>query len=175
MTVPAWLLASSATLVLCACAGAPAPPEGRIVRHVPPAAAIASAVVVPPGYQLVFHSGVIPSPANPDAAVGSPEYWGDTRTQAISVLGKIKESVEGLGLSMADVVAMTVFIGADRSRDPHARMDFAGFMDAYLQFFGEAAGQPNLPARSTVEVVNLVQPGMLIEIDVTLATPAPRS
>ena len=66
---------------------------------------------------------------------------------------------------------MTVFLGADRTSDPHARMDFAGFMEVYMQYFGAAAGQPNLPARSTVEVVNLVQPGMLVEIDVTLARP----
>ncbi len=143
---------------------------GEIVRHSSGSFPIASAVVVPAGYQLVYHSGVVPSPANPDAPAGSTEYWGDTKAQSLSVLGKIKESVESLGLTLADVVSMTVFIGADKSTDPNARMDFAGFMEAYTQFFGEAAGQPNLPARSTVEVANLVQPGMLIEIEVILAT-----
>lgn len=165
------LLVSLAALCLYGCSTAPTSGAG-IVRHVGANSPIAAAVVVPAGYRLVFHSGVIPSPADPEAPPGTVAYWGDTRTQARSVLGKIKASVEELGLSLSDVVQMTVFIAADRSRDPQARMDFAGFMEAYLEFFGEAAGQPHLPARSTVEVVNLVQPGMLIEIDVTLAVPA---
>ena len=46
-------------------------------------------------------------------------------------------------------------------------MDFAGFMAAYSQFFGTKE-QPNLPARSTVQVAGLVAPGMLVEIEVQL-------
>ena len=46
-------------------------------------------------------------------------------------------------------------------------MDFDGFMAAYSQFFGTAE-QPNLPARSTVQVAGLVQPGMLVEVEVQL-------
>ncbi len=42
-------------------------------------------------------------------------------------------------------------------------------MAAYTKYFGEAASQPNLPTRSTVEVANLVSPGMLVEIEVTAA------
>jgi len=41
-------------------------------------------------------------------------------------------------------------------------------MEAYSQFFGTSS-QPNLPARSTVQVAGLVSPGMLVEIEVTLA------
>jgi enamine deaminase RidA (YjgF/YER057c/UK114 family) len=41
-------------------------------------------------------------------------------------------------------------------------------MEAYSQFFGTPA-QPNLPARSTVQVAGLVTPGMLVEIEVNLA------
>ena len=51
------------------------------------------------------------------------------------------------------------------------RMDFDGLMAAYSQFFGTAE-QPNLPARSTVQVAGLVQPGMLVEIEVQLAKQA---
>lgn len=163
--------------VLAACGSAVAP-ESRapapIVRHTTDAP-IATAVTVPAGHSLVFLSGVVPSPANPDAPAGTPEYWGDTKTQTLSVLGKIKDTAEGLGHGMGDVVSMTVFLGADRSKDPQARMDFAGMMEAYRQFFGADAGQPNLPSRSTVEVANLVGPGMLVEIEVTLAVPPPAS
>jgi enamine deaminase RidA (YjgF/YER057c/UK114 family) len=112
-----------------------------------------------------------PSPAKPDAPEGSPEYWGDTQAQATSVLNKLKESVESKGMTLGDVVSMTVYLAADKTKGPAARMDFTGLMAAYTQFFGEGAGQPNLPARSTVEVANLVAPGMLVEIEVTLVRP----
>jgi enamine deaminase RidA (YjgF/YER057c/UK114 family) len=146
-----------------------APPAAAIVRHSSGSFPIASAVEVPSGYTLVFHSGTVPSPADEKAAEGTPAYWGDTKTQSLSVLNKIKSSVEGLGMTMADVVSMTVYLAADKSTNPQARMDFDGFMEAYRQFYGEAASQPDLPARSTVEVANLVSPGMLVEIEVTLA------
>ena len=45
-------------------------------------------------------------------------------------------------------------------------MDFAGLMESYRQFFGTAE-QPNLPARSTVKVAGLANPGWLVEIEVT--------
>lgn len=157
----------------CAPKVADAPPAA-IVRHHTGDFPIATAVEVPPGYTLVFHSGTVPSPARPDAPVGSPEYWGDTKTQSLSVLNKIKDSLAGIGLTFGDVVSMTVYLAADKTRatkDAPARMDFDGFMESYRMFFGDAAGQPNLPARSTVEVANLVSPGMLVEIEVTLAKP----
>jgi enamine deaminase RidA (YjgF/YER057c/UK114 family) len=47
-------------------------------------------------------------------------------------------------------------------------MDFAGMMKAYREFFGTAA-QPNTPARSTMQVAGLVDPGWLVEIEVTAA------
>jgi enamine deaminase RidA (YjgF/YER057c/UK114 family) len=169
MFSPALPLACALLIAACSNDRSVAPIE----RQVPEGAFIANAVRVPAGHELIFHSGIIPSAANPDATPGTVAYWGDMRQQAHSVLSKIKASVEALGLTLGDVVQMTVYLGADRTTDPDARMDFAGFMEVYLQFFGEAAGQPNLPARSTVEVVNFVQPGMLVEIDVTLARPAP--
>lgn len=129
---------------------------------------IARAVEVPPGYTLVFHSGITPSPADPKATQGSPEYWGNTKTQATSVFARIKESLTELGLGFGDVVAMTAYLVGDPATG--GKMDFAGFMEAYTQHFGTKE-QPNLPARSTVQVASLVGPGMLVEIEVTLARP----
>ena len=51
---------------------------------------------------------------------------------------------------------MTVYLVGDPAKG--GRMDFAGFMVAYTQFFGTKE-QPNLPARSTVQVAGLVAPG----------------
>ena len=44
----------------------------------------------------------------------------------------------------------------------------SGLTAAYSQFF-DTPEQPNLPSRSTVQVAGLVTPGMLVEIEVTLA------
>lgn len=127
---------------------------------------IARAVQVPAGKAITFHSGVVPSPLNDKASPGTAEYWGDTRAQTLSVFGRIKESLGTLGLGFKDVVSMTVYLVGDPAKG--GRMDFDGFMSAYSQFFGTPE-QPNLPARSTVQVAGLVTPGMLVEIEVTLA------
>jgi enamine deaminase RidA (YjgF/YER057c/UK114 family) len=127
---------------------------------------IARAVEVPAGTTILFHSGTTPTPADPKAPPGTAAYWGDTKTQALSAFAKIKESLDQLELGFGDVVAMTVYLVGDPAKD--GRMDFDGFMVAYSQFFG-TAGQPNLPARSTVQVAGLVQPGMLVEVEVQLA------
>jgi enamine deaminase RidA (YjgF/YER057c/UK114 family) len=131
---------------------------------------IARAVEVPAGTTLVFHSGTVPSPQDPTAPKGTPAYWGDTHTQALSVFANLKKSLDTLGLGYGDVVKMTVFLVADPAmRD--GSMDFKGFMDAYTQFFGTAE-QPSLPARSAVQVAALAAPGMLVEVEVILARPA---
>jgi enamine deaminase RidA (YjgF/YER057c/UK114 family) len=131
---------------------------------------IARAIEVPGTYRLVFHSGLTPQPADPKAQQGTPEYWGNTKTQSLSVLSRLQESVKSMGLTFGDVVKMTVFLGGDPATG--GRMDFAGFMEAYSQYFG-TKDQPNRPARSTVQVASLVQPGMLVEIEVVLAKPGP--
>jgi enamine deaminase RidA (YjgF/YER057c/UK114 family) len=131
---------------------------------------IARAIEVPASYRLIFHSGLTPQPADPKAAKDSAAYWGNTKTQSLSVLSRLQESVKSLGLTFGDVVKMTVFLGGDPASG--GRMDFAGFMEAYSQYFGTKE-QPNRPARSTVQVANLVQPGMLVEIEVILAKPGP--
>jgi len=129
---------------------------------------IARAVEVPPGYTLVFHSGTTPAPADPKAEQGTPAYWGDTKTQALSVFARLKDSLDSLGLSFGDVVAMTAYLVGDPAQG--GKMDFAGFMAAYSQYFGTQQ-QPNLPARSTVQVAALAAPGMLVEVEVQLARP----
>jgi enamine deaminase RidA (YjgF/YER057c/UK114 family) len=128
---------------------------------------ISRAVEVPGKQTLVFHSGMTPDPAKPDAPKGSAEYWGDTKTQTLSVLNKTKASVESMGLKMGDAVKMTVFLVGPT---PGAAMDFAGMMEAYTQFFGTKE-QPNLPARSAFQVSALAAPGMLVEIEIVFARP----
>ena len=129
---------------------------------------IAQAVEVPAGATLVYHSGTVPAPADPEAAQYSRAFWGDTETQARSVFTRMRASLEKIGLSFGDVVKMTVFLVGVPELDGH--LDFEGFMRAYTEHFGTAT-QPNLPARSAVQVAGLARPGMLVEVEAVLVRP----
>ncbi|HLO93786.1 MAG TPA: RidA family protein [Burkholderiaceae bacterium] len=144
----------------------PAASAPEVIRHRIPGSnfPIASAVEVPAGRTLVFVSGAVPAVADPKAERGSLAAYGDTRTQTLSVLANIERQLKGLGLSMGQVVKMQVFLVGDPAKG--GRMDFDGFMSAYGEHFGTAA-QPNLPARSLMQVAGLVVPGWLVEIEVT--------
>lgn len=95
---------------------------------------ISQAVEVKAGTTLVYHSGTVPGAANPEAERYSREFWGDTQTQAISVLDRIEGSLKEKGLGMGDVIKMTVFLVGVPEKD--GDMDFSGFMEAYIQYFG---------------------------------------
>ncbi|HEU5136925.1 MAG TPA: RidA family protein [Steroidobacteraceae bacterium] len=139
-----------------------------VVRHPLPGGStfpIARAVEVPAGKTIIFHSGTTPAPLDAKAEPGTAAYWGDTKIQALSTFARIKESLDAMKLGFGNVVAMTVYLVGDPAKG--GRMDFEGFMAAYTQFFGTKE-QPNLPARSTVQVAGLVAPGMLVEIEVQL-------
>jgi enamine deaminase RidA (YjgF/YER057c/UK114 family) len=124
---------------------------------------ISAAVVVPSGYDTIYVSGNIPKVANPNAPKGSTESYGDTKTQTISVLQQIEKTLTNQQLSMADVVMMHVFLVGDPANG--GKMDFAGMMAGYTQFFGTRE-QPNKPARSAVQVAGLAVPGALVEVEV---------
>jgi enamine deaminase RidA (YjgF/YER057c/UK114 family) len=159
-------------LLLATCLGLAALPvhaEG-IVRRGGEGFPIASSVTVPAGAELVFLSGMLADVANPDAPAGSIERLGDTATQARSVLGKIARELATSGLGMGDIVKMNVFLMGDPAKG--GGMDFAGLMQAYREFFGSES-QPNLPARTTVQVAGLPLPGALVEIEVIAARVAP--
>lgn len=151
-------------LLTGACANA-----GDVIRHPLPNNStfpIAQAVEHSADTTIVYHSGTVPAPANRDAERSSREYYGDTYTQSISVFERMKGSLENLGLDYGDVVKMTVFLVGDPEMD--GKMDFGGFMRAYTQYFGTEE-QPNLPARSAVQIAGLAGEGMLVEIEVILA------
>jgi enamine deaminase RidA (YjgF/YER057c/UK114 family) len=141
-----------------------------VVRHKFPDSdfPIAMAVEVPAGKKLVFLSGAGPAVADRTAAADSVAAFGDTFTQTVSTLQAIEANLKRLKLGMKDVVKMQVFIVGDPAKG--GAIDFAGFMAGYGKHFGSAE-QPNLPARSTVKVAGLVNPGWLIEIEVTAVAP----
>jgi enamine deaminase RidA (YjgF/YER057c/UK114 family) len=127
-------------------------------------APISTSVSVPPGSQIVYISGTVPDVVDPAAPEGSVARYGDTAAQTRSVLRKVEKALAEQGLGLSDVVMMRVFLVAP----PGQRMDFAGMMTAYREFFGTKT-QPNKPARSTMQVAGLVDPGWLVEIEVTAA------
>ncbi len=151
-------------------AGAAPATAAEIVRHAnPPPAIILSGVTVPARSEILMLSGQVPNPIDSAKTEGVDAY-GDTRTQTISTFGKIKAALAKAGYTMADVVKLTVFVVGDAKLG--GKMDFAGFNDGYKQFFGTAEN-PNLVARSTVQVAGLASPNFLIEIEATAAR-APR-
>ena len=130
-----------------------------------PEAPIAASVEVPAGSRLVYVSGQVPEAADATAAEGSVARYGDTETQTRSVIRKIDGVLKQHGLGLGDVVMMRVFLVAPPGQP---RMDFQGMMRAYSASFG-TKDQPNKPARSTMQVAGLVNPGWLVEIEVTAA------
>jgi len=116
---------------------------------------IAAAVSVPAGSDLVFVSGATASSAD-----------GNTETQTVSVLKSLAATLERVNLKLSDVVQLRVFLVGDP--DKGGKMDFAGLQAGYTQFFG-TKDQPNLPARTTVQVASLAGPGLLVEIDAVAA------
>ena len=129
---------------------------------------IAQAVEIPAGRTLVFVSGAGPDIADKAADKNSPAAYGDTKAQTLNTLKKIEATLKSLGMRMNDVVKMQVFLVGDPALG--GKMDFAGLMESYRQFFGTAE-QPNLPARSAMQVAALANPGWLVEIEVTAVRP----
>jgi enamine deaminase RidA (YjgF/YER057c/UK114 family) len=151
-----------ALLLAALSAAAPAGALAEVIRHPIPNSTfpIAQAVEVKGNVTTIYVSGQVPPAVNKDADPQSVAAYGDTRTQTVGVLSRIKGILEGQGLSMGDVVKMQVFLVHTQA----APMDFKAFMEGYTQFFG--GSQPNLPARSVLGVASLANPGFLVEIEV---------
>jgi enamine deaminase RidA (YjgF/YER057c/UK114 family) len=153
----AWMLIGAALL-----AAGVGTARAEIVRHPIPNSTfpIAQAVQVTGNATTYYVSGQVPPVANKDADPASAQAYGDTKTQTVGVLNRIRGILDGLGLAMGDVVKMQVFL-VHNAATP---MDFKAFMEGYTQFFG--GSQPNLPARSVVGVAALANPGFFVEIEV---------
>ncbi len=117
---------------------------------------------VPATQEIIFLSGHTPPVINPSAALDSIEAFGDTRQQTIGVFQELQKSLALLGLTFEHLVKLQVFLVGDPALN--GRMDSEGFSSAYAEFFGSAE-QPHLVSRTRVQVVGLVNPGWLVEID----------
>jgi enamine deaminase RidA (YjgF/YER057c/UK114 family) len=123
---------------------------------------VAMAVEVPSGTTMVHLSGAQPV-LRMDGGYGA-----DTRTQTAGAFTTIAEMLRRLGLSLGDVVRVQAFLVGDPALG--GQMDMAGFMAAYREVFGTSR-QPNLPARTVVQVAGLSDPRLLVEIEISAARP----
>lgn len=139
---------------------------GEVIRYKIPGSSfpISNAVEVSPGVSTIYLSGKVPGVVDKSKDPTDPAaYGGDTEGQTVNVLKSIEAQLKSMDLSMSDVIKMQVFLVKDPSKGN--KMDFAGFMKGYTQFFGTAE-QPNLPARSAFEIAALANPAYLVEIEV---------
>lgn len=141
----------------------------ELTRHPIPGSdfPILQAVEVPAGMTTVYLSGTVPSVINENADRNSVEAYGTTEEQTVSVMNRIKDQLEGMGMGVGDIIKMQAFLVAPEGE----AVDFQGFMAGYSQFFGTEE-QPNLPVRSAMVVEALVNPAWLVELEVTAVRPA---
>lgn len=130
-----------------------------------PKALILDAAKVKAGSDLLFLSGQLAAPLDPAKEAKSWEDYGDTKTQAISALAKIRKILESQGMTMRDLVKLTLFIAPDPRT---GKLDFAGANEGFKQFFGTAEN-PETVARSAFQVAALAGPYYLIEIEAIAA------
>jgi enamine deaminase RidA (YjgF/YER057c/UK114 family) len=154
------------SLTACVMAAAGAARAADIVHTQSDDSPIARMVTVPAGATTYYLSGMVAPVSNPGAPKGSIESFGDTKTQTVGAIGEIKKALADQNLTLGEVVQMHVFLAGDPAKD--GKMDFAGMMEGYKQFFGTKE-QPNKPSRSTVQVLALVGSGYLVEIEVIAA------
>lgn len=125
-----------------------------------PVDAISFGVEVPSSGSCYFTSG-IPPIRKTGSSEGNP--FGDTKAQGEQVLRYIESNLGRAGLSLADVLALRVYVAPDKRKNDVP--DFNGWFDAYAEFFNTPKN-PVKPIRSTVGVAALINPDWLIEIEV---------
>ncbi len=150
-------------------AGASATPPTDVTFYGNPNSPISSGVLIPTARASIWLSGTVPPVLKADAAPGSRERFGDTKTQAAGILKNIEGQLATHGLSMRDVVYLRAYLVPDPAKEN--KIDIAGWNAAYGEVFNTAAN-PVKTARSTVGVVALVNADWLIEIEAFAIYPA---
>lgn len=87
--------------------------------------------------------------------------FGDTKTQTISTLGKMKAILERRGYTMADMIKMNIFVAADPKL---GKPDYAALNEGFKEFFG-SANNPNTVVRTALEIKALQSPDLYVEIE----------
>lgn len=141
-------------------------PTRSLKRYDRPDASILRGVEIPEGAAFLFTSGLVAPVLNADAPQGSHERYGDTFTQSMGILQRIKELLEEADLNMQDVVFMRIYLvpGSD------GKVDWEGWFRAYAEYFNNDEN-PNKVARTTVAIHSLANPDLLVEIEAIAVYP----
>jgi 2-iminobutanoate/2-iminopropanoate deaminase len=99
--------------------------------------------------------------ANPLDANDRTKGHGDTKTQTISTLGKMKAILERRGYTMADMIKMNIFVTTDPAL---GKPDYEGLNAGFREFFGTAAN-PSTVVRTALEVKALQVSTLYVEIE----------
>ena len=135
-----------------------AAPDENVVRNGRPGALLLESVEVGPAARYLYiggHAAALLDPTDPDKG------YGDTKTQTLSTLGKIKTVLERRGYAMSDLIKLTIFVVADPAT---GQADYAGVNAAYREFFLNEANA-NTVVRTALEIKAIQAPGLLVEIE----------
>ncbi|WP_310498691.1 Rid family hydrolase [Sandarakinorhabdus sp.] len=156
-------LLACAALSCVVAAPAMAAPKANVqkITSTPPGRILVGAKVAAKA-ETFYLSGQLASPVD----ASQPSEYGDTKTQTISTLKKIKAALEANGYKMADIVRMDAYLTA--APNMAGKMDFAGFNAGFAEFFGTAEN-PTTVSRTTMQVAALAGPQFLVELTVIAA------
>jgi enamine deaminase RidA (YjgF/YER057c/UK114 family) len=127
------------------------------------AAPWSESVEIPAGARLLYVSGQVPPTIDPGAPIEARAAYGDMETQTRGVLTRLEAKLANAGYVMADLVKLQCFLVGEARCG--GRPDLEGFGRAWRAVFGHA----DLPARSRIEVVRLMNPAWLVEIEAVAA------
>lgn len=119
-------------------------------------------VSVPAGKELIIFSGHTPPVVDATAPADSLQAFGDTYTQTVGAFRELEASLARLDLGFGNLIQLRALLVGDPLLG--GRMDNEGFSRAYAEFFG-TLDQPHLVARTRMQVVGLVNPGWLVELE----------
>ena len=127
------------------------------------AAPWSESVEIPAGAPLLFVSGQVPPVVDATQPIESQAAYGDMETQTRGVLRRLEAKLANAGYTMRDLVKATAFMVGEARFG--GRPDLEGFGRAWREVFGPDM----LPARSRIEVVRLMNPAWLVEIEAVAA------
>jgi enamine deaminase RidA (YjgF/YER057c/UK114 family) len=148
--------------VFAVSASAGVKPPKQVTFFGSPTSIISSGVAVPKRTAMYYTSGTVP-----------PSTTGDTYTQAVGTLNRIKALLEAEGLSMSNVIYLTCYLVREpgfATVDEAVRKGFADWNRAYGEFFNNPTN-PVKTARSTLFVDKLVNPAWFVEIEAIATYP----
>lgn len=140
-----------------------------VKRYDNPKSSILRGVEIPKNKKTFFTSGLVAPVLDTSAAKTNAEKRrGNTYTQSINTLERIKKTLKEAGLTMKDVVYLRVYIAPDKTKDNEP--DFDAWFKAYGKFFNNEEN-PVKVARTTLGVYRLARPDILVEVEAVAVYP----